>query len=104
VPVQGPGQPLGVVPGGAASPAAYTPAAVAGATGKARRMAARAVELGRGFGVPELEMLGLGLEGRALVSEGELEEGEPYLKPVKVKRPALDEKTSPTAGRRFTRA
>jgi LuxR family transcriptional regulator, maltose regulon positive regulatory protein len=27
------------------------------------------------FGAPELEMLGLGLEGRALVSEGELEEG-----------------------------
>ena len=44
-------------------------------TAKARRLAARAVELGRTFGAPELEMLGLGLEGRALVSEGELEEG-----------------------------
>jgi len=44
-------------------------------TAKARRLAARAVELGRKFGAPELEMLGLGLEGRALVSEGELEEG-----------------------------
>src|SRR5436309_10550050 len=44
-------------------------------TVKARRLAGRAVELGRVFGVPELEMLGLGLEGRALVSEGELEEG-----------------------------
>jgi ATP/maltotriose-dependent transcriptional regulator MalT len=44
-------------------------------TVKARRLAARAVELGRVFGAPELEMLGLGLEGRALVSEGELEEG-----------------------------
>jgi LuxR family maltose regulon positive regulatory protein len=44
-------------------------------TGKARRLAAQAVELGRRFGAPELEMLGLGLEGRALVSEGELEEG-----------------------------
>jgi ATP/maltotriose-dependent transcriptional regulator MalT len=44
-------------------------------TVKARRLAARAVELGRTFGAPELEMLGLGLEGRALVSEGELEEG-----------------------------
>lgn len=44
-------------------------------TAKARRLAARAVELGRAFGAPELEMLGLGLEGRALVSEGELEEG-----------------------------
>jgi LuxR family maltose regulon positive regulatory protein len=44
-------------------------------TAKARRLAVRAVELGRKFGAPELEMLGLGLEGRALVSEGELEEG-----------------------------
>ena len=44
-------------------------------TVKARRLAARAVELGRTFGAPELEMLGLGLEGRALVSEGDLEEG-----------------------------
>ena len=44
-------------------------------TAKARRLAARAVELGRMFGAPELEMLGLGLEGRALVSEGELDEG-----------------------------
>jgi DNA-binding CsgD family transcriptional regulator len=41
----------------------------------ARRLAARAVELGRAFGAPELEMLGLGLEGRALVSDGEWEEG-----------------------------
>jgi ATP/maltotriose-dependent transcriptional regulator MalT len=44
-------------------------------TVQARRLAVRAVELGRAFGAPELEMLGLGLEGRALVSEGELEEG-----------------------------
>jgi DNA-binding NarL/FixJ family response regulator len=44
-------------------------------TVKARRLAAHAVELGRKFGAPELEMLGLGLAGRALVSEGELEEG-----------------------------
>jgi DNA-binding NarL/FixJ family response regulator len=44
-------------------------------TTKARELAARAVELGRKFRAPELEMLGLGLEGRALVSEGELEEG-----------------------------
>jgi LuxR family maltose regulon positive regulatory protein len=44
-------------------------------TTKARRLAAHAVELGRSFGVPEIEMLGLGLEGRALVSEGDLEEG-----------------------------
>jgi LuxR family maltose regulon positive regulatory protein len=44
-------------------------------TAKARQLAARAIELGRAFGAPELEMLGLGLEGRALVSDGELEEG-----------------------------
>src|SRR5437764_6461682 len=44
-------------------------------TAKARQLAARAVELGRAFAAPELEMLGLGLEGRALVSDGELEEG-----------------------------
>src|SRR5262249_3784903 len=44
-------------------------------TTKARRLAAHAVDLGRLFGVPEIEMLGLGLEGRALVSEGSLEEG-----------------------------
>ena len=44
-------------------------------TTKARELAAHAVEIGRMFGAPELEMLGLGLEGRALVSEGELNEG-----------------------------
>jgi LuxR family transcriptional regulator, maltose regulon positive regulatory protein len=44
-------------------------------TAAARRLAARAVELGREFAVPELEMLGLGLEGRALVSEGDLDAG-----------------------------
>jgi ATP/maltotriose-dependent transcriptional regulator MalT len=44
-------------------------------TATVRRLAARAVELGRRFGVPELEMVGLGLEGRALVSEGDLKEG-----------------------------
>jgi hypothetical protein len=34
----------------------------------------------------------------------ELEEGEPYLKPVKAgKRVELDEDASPVAGRRFTR-
>jgi DNA-binding NarL/FixJ family response regulator len=44
-------------------------------TATVRRLAVRAVELGRRFDVPELEMVGLGLEGRALVSEGELVEG-----------------------------
>jgi LuxR family transcriptional regulator, maltose regulon positive regulatory protein len=41
----------------------------------ARRLAAQAVEIGRGFGVAELEMVGLGLEGVALVSEGDLDTG-----------------------------
>jgi len=31
-------------------------------------------------------------------------DGEPYLKPVKAKRPEPGEEASPTAGRRFTRA
>jgi LuxR family transcriptional regulator, maltose regulon positive regulatory protein len=44
-------------------------------TATVRRLAVGAVELGRRFGVPELEMVGLGLEGRALVSEGRLDEG-----------------------------
>jgi LuxR family maltose regulon positive regulatory protein len=46
-----------------------------GDTAAARRLARGAVELGRRFGVPELEMVGLGLEGQALVSEGNLREG-----------------------------
>jgi LuxR family maltose regulon positive regulatory protein len=54
---------------------AYAAIALDEDTVKARRLAARAVELGREFEVPELEMLGLALEGRALVSEGEIEEG-----------------------------
>jgi LuxR family transcriptional regulator, maltose regulon positive regulatory protein len=44
-------------------------------TSAARRRAAQAVDLGRRFGVPELEMVGLGIDGRALVSEGALDEG-----------------------------
>ena len=44
-------------------------------TAKAKRLAARALEIAREFGVYELEMLALGLEGRALVSEGNIEEG-----------------------------
>ncbi len=44
-------------------------------TTTARALAERAVELGRKFGVPEIEMLGLGLEGRAVVSQGDLEGG-----------------------------
>jgi len=42
---------------------------------EARRLAEQAVEVGRRFGVPELEMVGLGLGGVALVSEGDLAAG-----------------------------
>lgn len=41
----------------------------------ARDLAVQAVALGRRFGVPELEMVGLGLQGVALVSEGDLGAG-----------------------------
>lgn len=44
-------------------------------TATARVLGAQATELGRRCRVPELEMLGLGLEGRALVSEGEVDQG-----------------------------
>jgi DNA-binding NarL/FixJ family response regulator len=44
-------------------------------TATARKLGAQAAELGRRFTVPELEMLGLGLEGRALVSDGEVDQG-----------------------------
>ena len=46
-------------------------------------------------------------ESDRVLADGEgpdLEDGEPYMKPVKVKRTELDEDTSPTTGRRFTRA
>jgi LuxR family transcriptional regulator, maltose regulon positive regulatory protein len=49
--------------------------AVSEDTTTVRRLAVRAVKLGRRFSVPELEMVGLGLEGRALVSEGDLSHG-----------------------------
>jgi LuxR family maltose regulon positive regulatory protein len=41
----------------------------------ARERAAAAAEIGRRFAVPDLEMLGLALEGAALVAAGELDEG-----------------------------
>ena len=44
-------------------------------TARARELGKRAAELGRRHGVPELEMLGLGLEGRALVSDGQVDQG-----------------------------
>lgn len=44
-------------------------------TTKAAELGRRSAELGRRFGVPDLEMLGLGLEGAALVAAAEVEEG-----------------------------
>ncbi len=40
-----------------------------------RALAVEALEIGRDFAVPELEMLGLAFQGRALVSEGNPQEG-----------------------------
>lgn len=47
----------------------------AGDSALARELAAVAAELGRRFGVADLEMLGLALEGAALVAAAEVEEG-----------------------------
>jgi (E)-4-hydroxy-3-methylbut-2-enyl-diphosphate synthase len=44
------------------------------------------------------------LEAEKARAEGNDVTTEPFLKPVKPKRPAIDEDASPTAGRRFTRA
>jgi LuxR family maltose regulon positive regulatory protein len=45
----------------------------------ARKLGALAAELGRRFGVADLEMLGLALEGAALVAGAQVEEGMRYL-------------------------
>ena len=50
-----------------------------GETAEAERLAAYAAELGRRFGVPDLEMLGLALEGATLVARAEVEEGMRFL-------------------------
>jgi len=47
----------------------------AGETGAAAELAVRATELGRRFGPPDLEMLGLALEGATLVSRARVGEG-----------------------------
>ena len=47
----------------------------AGDTGAARELAGVAAELGRRFGVPDLEMLGLALEGAALVACAQVADG-----------------------------
>ena len=46
-----------------------------GDSAQARKLAAVAADLGRRFGVPDLEMLGLALEGAVLVAAAEVEEG-----------------------------
>jgi ATP/maltotriose-dependent transcriptional regulator MalT len=50
-----------------------------GDSARARRLAALAADLGRRFDVPDLEMLGLALEGAILVARAEVEEGMGYL-------------------------
>jgi RNA polymerase sigma factor (sigma-70 family) len=50
-----------------------------GDTAGARELGAFAAELGRRFAVPDLEMLGLALEGAALVAGAQVEEGMRYL-------------------------
>jgi ATP/maltotriose-dependent transcriptional regulator MalT len=50
-----------------------------GDTATARERAATAAELGRAFAVPDLEMLGLALEGAALVARSQVAEGMRYL-------------------------
>ena len=47
----------------------------AGESATAERLACRATEVGRRFGVPDLEMLGLALEGATHVSAARVEEG-----------------------------
>jgi LuxR family maltose regulon positive regulatory protein len=48
---------------------------ITGDIASAARLARRAAETGRRFGVPDLEMLGLALEGGALVASAQVEEG-----------------------------
>ena len=52
---------------------------LSGDADSARELAGRAAECGRRFGVPDLEMLGLALEGAALVACARVEEGMPLL-------------------------
>jgi ATP/maltotriose-dependent transcriptional regulator MalT len=47
----------------------------AGEAGRARELARQAAELGRRTGVPDLEMLGLALEGASLVADAEVQAG-----------------------------
>src|ERR687891_481414 len=57
--------------------------------------------------IAQMEKAETPTESERVLRDGEgpdLEEGEPYMQPVKVKRAKLDEDASPTTGRRFTRA
>src|SRR3954470_15335968 len=57
--------------------------------------------------IAQMEKIETPTESERVLADGEgpeLEDGEPYMKPVKVKRTELDEEASPTTGRRFTRA
>src|SRR6476469_7653099 len=57
--------------------------------------------------IAKLEKAETPTESERVLADGngpELEDGEPYMKPVKVKRTELDEEASPTAGSRVTRA
>jgi LuxR family transcriptional regulator, maltose regulon positive regulatory protein len=50
-------------------------AGMCGDSGKAGELGARAAQLGRRFDVPDLEMLGLALQGASLVASAQVEEG-----------------------------
>ena len=50
-------------------------AGIAGESAKALELARETAELGRRFGVPDLEMLGLALEGAGMVRTGRVDEG-----------------------------
>src|SRR6476469_1961912 len=57
--------------------------------------------------IAQMEKAETPTESERVLADGngpELEDGEPYMKPVKVKRTELDEEASPTAGSRVTRA
>jgi DNA-binding NarL/FixJ family response regulator len=68
-----------------------------GDTPRARELARLAAELGRRFAVPDLEMLGLALDGAALVACAEVEEGMRLLDEATVVALA-DEATIPISG------
>ncbi len=70
---------------------------LSGDTMRARELAARAAEAGRQFDVPDLEMLGLALEGATLVALAQVEEGMRLLDEATATALA-DEATIPISG------